>query len=392
MLRRLEIRNFKAAVAIDVQFEPLTVLVGPNGAGKSTILQAIDMLGWLVTGDIKRFLEVHRWEYSDLPHLRSATARFGVTAHLDLDGPVEWLFDLGARRRPHVAKERLARDGTTLMEHDGRRMWRMTESGEAKKEQVEQSLPSSWLRVVEEADRARYPTLYRAASWARGIRGYFFLDPLELRSPNRESGDEDERHEIGLHGGTLAPFLGYLARERPDAFRRVVERVRRYYPSLKKVEPKRRKFGWTHIEIAESWNGESASFNARQVSDGLLRLLAVSAMHELPSQPSVLLLDELENGLHPRLVGGLLEMLRSLVESRPGRIQVVAATHSPLTVNHCQGREVQLVTRGPHGDLHVSPMDETKNFERLRRHFDLGELWYNVGEERLTAPHAPSRS
>jgi predicted ATPase len=141
-------------------------------------------------------------------------------------------------------------------------------------------------------------------------------------------------------------------------------------------------YGWTHLEITEKWNGEQATFNARQVSDGLLRLIAVAAMHEMREAPSVLLLDEIENGLHPRLLGGLVSMLEELTKS--GLTQVIATTHSPITLNYVSSPEsVLLVTRGKGGGVQVTALSETKGFPDLREHFELGELWYNAGEERL---------
>jgi predicted ATPase len=116
------------------------------------------------------------------------------------------------------------------------------------------------------------------------------------------------------------------------------------------LHPVRRGYGWTHLEVTERWNGETARFNARQVSDGLLRLIAVAAMHELPISPSVLLLDEVENGLHPQLLGGFVRMLQDLVRSKRGQTQIVLATHSPITVNFCESPDdVILVTRGKGG-------------------------------------------
>jgi predicted ATPase len=161
-----------------------------------------------------------------------------------------------------------------------------------------------------------------------------------------------------------------------------VDRVRQHYPRLVAVQPRRTKYGWTRLEIKERWNSEVTAFNARQMSDGLLRLLAVSAMHEIKEPPSVLLLDEIENGLHPRLLGGFVAMLQEL--SRGGRTQVIAATHSPITVNYCEAADhVLIVARDAGGGAQVTPLSRTRNFEKLRQQLDPGELWYNVGEERL---------
>ncbi|MBA3462106.1 MAG: AAA family ATPase [Deltaproteobacteria bacterium] len=383
MLRGLGIRNFKAMVSVGdpdpIRFEPITMLAGPNGAGKSTLLQAIDLLGWVVTSGIQGFLEAHGWEYADLPHLRSATSKFGVSAHLVLNGvEVAWNLTLGARRYPGIVHETVSAQGRVVMERRGRDMWRLDEDT-GDKETVRQTLTSSWLSAVDREDAHRFPTLLSLAEWARGIRGYFFLDPVKLRTPNRGAADE-----IGIHGEFLAPFLARLRKSDRDAFKRLTDRVRAHYPRLVELHPVKSEFGWTHLEVTERWNGETARFNARQVSDGLLRLIAVAAMHELPVVPSLLLLDEIENGLHPRLLAGFLQMLREFVGERKGRLQVIATTHSPITLNYCETpREVLLVMRGSGGAVEIMSLEKAKNFPKLSAYFDLGELWYNVGEEKL---------
>src|SRR5262249_31357126 len=147
--------------------------------------------------------------------------------------------------------------------------------------------------------------------------------------------------------------------------------------------PKAEQYGWTHLDVTERWNGETATFNARQVSSGLLRLIAVAAMHELANRPTVLLLDEIENGVHPHLLEGFVRMLQEFVDEKKGT-QVVLATHSPITVNFCKAEDVILVTRGAHGHPKCVPLAQTKGFDRLADQFGPGELWYNVGEDKLT--------
>jgi predicted ATPase len=302
MLTRLHVRSFKALADAEIQLRPFTALIGPNGAGKSTVLQAIELLGGLVSSNIGEHLESHHWDYADLPHLRATNSRISFEAELSLGRRLlRWSVELGARRFPGVAAERvedLIGEGKTLLDREGRSMARLDEST-GKFEKISQTLTSSWLSAIDDSDQERFPALVAIARWARGIRGYFFLDPVALRSPARGS-----PQDVGRHGEALAAFLGTLARKDRKAFDRVVERVRRQYPRLVTVRPKSTRYGWTQLEITERWNNEQATFNARQVSDGLLRLLAVASMHEVPSAPSVLLLDEVENGLHPHLLEG----------------------------------------------------------------------------------------
>jgi predicted ATPase len=386
MLEKLEVRSFKALTHALIPLQPLTALIGPNGAGKSTILQALDLMGSLVRSTLPDHLAAHEWEYADLPHLKANHWKIQLVAHLRLDSStvVQWSITLGARRHAGIAAESVTEwiDGVAkrdLLTREGRSMKRLDEK-EDDHEEIQQTLTSSWLATLDiQEDAERFPTLLKVAQWARGIRGYFFLDPLKLRARNR-----GERDDIGANGEMLAAFLSTLRRRDKAGFDRVVERVQRQYPQLIELSTPRTKFGWTELQVTERWNGEQATFNARQVSDGLLRMIAVSAMHELPERPTLLLLDEIENGLHPRLLGGLVALVRELVNSSSPGAQVLFTTHSPLTVNFLEDpEEVVLVRRGKHGQAVIRALSEVKNIKELRKHFDLGELWYNVGEARL---------
>ena len=86
MLKRIELRSFKAFDRLDVQLKPFTVLVGTNGTGKTTLLQAIEFLASLVTGTIDTELDARTWLYGDLVHKLAPRNAFGFTAHLEFDG------------------------------------------------------------------------------------------------------------------------------------------------------------------------------------------------------------------------------------------------------------------------------------------------------------------
>lgn len=386
MIRSLKVFGFKAFSTTKVRdactpLAPFTVLIGPNGAGKSSILQAIATLGWLARGTINEMLQAHQWEYSDLPHLHSDKIPMGISVEVDLpSAQAEWYLSLSPLRTPGIFSEYISRvggDARYIVRRNGRNVFITDEHG-GNETQTTLSLPSSWLSTIDaRADLRSYPTLVALADWAKRIRAFYFLDPVALRAPSRAKTDD-----LGPHGEDLAAFLARLKKSRPKDFARLIARVRHHYPRLVDLHIRRTNFGWTHLEVTEKWNGEQAKFNARQVSDGLLRLIAVAAMHELREPPSVLLIDEIENGLHPRLLGGLVAMLEELTKG--GKTQVIATTHSPITLNYVSSPEsVLLVTRSKGGGVQVTPMNETRDFESLREHFELGELWYNVGEDRL---------
>lgn len=392
MIRRLWLHSFKAfaaepADAPGIPLQPFTVLVGPNGAGKSTILQAIDMLGWLSNGPLSGMLEAHQWAYADLRHQRGRGV-MSIAAEVALSGAdggnALWTVELGPREADCIVEELIEKQNgaetDVIVDRRGREVQRYSERSGKQETIAFAARSSSWLSTVDaKDDLADYPTVVALSAWAKHIRAYYHLDPVALRAPSRAK--EAKHDELGLHGENLASFVARI-KSRPRDFARLIERTQAHYPRLVDIQPRRTSYGWTHLEITEKWNGETAKLNARQVSDGLLRLIAVAAMHELREPPSVLLLDEIENGLHPRLLGGLVSMLEELAKG--GRTQVIVATHSPITLNYVSSAEsVLLVTRGQGGGVRVTPLNETKGFSTLREHFELGELWYNAGEERL---------
>jgi len=380
MLTKLTIDSFKAfGKATEVPLQPFTMFIGPNGSGKSTTLQAIDLLGSLVNSDLHGYLGRHESEYRDLPHNRISGKKLSVTADLRIDDvAVKWKVTLGARRNPGIVDESVVKDhrAPPLLERTGRRMTRRSDDGSVQ-ESLNQTLTSSWLSAIDpDQDASRFPTLARLARWARGIRGYFFLDPRLLRAPSR-----GQASDIGQYGGDLAAFL---VRLKPGVLKAIEDRVRRHYPRLVKLHPRRRAYGWARLEVSERWKGKEVSYNARQVSDGLLRLIAIAAMHELPEPPSVLLIEEIENGLHPGLLQSLVTMLQELVDERRGSTQVIVTTHSPITVNAVESHESVVIVDRDDGEApRFTPLTDAKGYSTLIGHFDPGELWYNLGEKKL---------
>ena len=396
MLRRLRIWEFKAyKQADDIPLEGLTALIGANGSGKTTILQAIQLLGGLVQGTLPQYLESLGMEYRDLPHNLGGGLRFGVEASFGTGQELRWRVDLETRRRPGIATEEVVRRDApttkrpagevTLLHREGRQMWRLDEKS-GRQEKVQQTLASSWLTALTDAskkEKERFKDLVALATWASGVRSYT-LDPSALRSTQRGSEDVDD---LGASGSHLARFLDSLRRRDSAAYERVIERVQRCYPRLQSLTIKRSQFGWQTLFVTERWGSKAITFNARQVSDGLLRLLAISALHELPAPPSMILIDELENGLHPHLLGGLIQMLQSLVDGSKGQTQVVFTTHSPVALNFVNRMEqVLLVSRRQDGVARITRLSDVPRAQKLRaQQMDLGEIWYNLGDEKLVA-------
>lgn len=96
---------------------------------------------------------------------------------------------------------------------------------------------------------------------------------------------------------------------------------------------------------------DGTEHEARSLSDGTLRFLALAILESDPSARSVLCLEEPENGIHPQRIPAMLDLLHDLAvdpkeaadEDNPLR-QVIVNTHSPSVVAQVDDADLLVVT------------------------------------------------
>jgi len=395
MITGFSVRNFKNLAAVPaaeddlIEFGRLNVLIGPNGSGKSSLLQAIDFLRAFFMSSVEVYLKERGWEYNDLPNLRrrGKTIRWELTAQLPPDengvggGRYHYMVSLQPHRHLGVGQERLEWDspdegGLLLLFRRGRQIMQLNRA-EGKLERLRAvSLPASVMSQMEaKGDRQKYPEMLRFREWIEGIRSYLIWDPKVLRKLDR-----GKRLELGSSGEHLAALIGEMKDKQPDAFKRLVRRIRWLFPTVTNISVSGQGWGWRELKLHEG-NGEEVIFNSRQMSDGVLRLLAICMLLYLDRIPPVVTLEEPENGVHPQLVREVVQILREITQRKaPNQCQVFLTTHSPYVLDefYDHPEEVYCVERPkPLAGATVTRLSENKQIRIVRDAFgkSLGEAW-----------------
>jgi predicted ATPase len=117
------------------------------------------------------------------------------------------------------------------------------------------------------------------------------------------------------------------------------------------------------------------------LSGGTLRILALLAALRHPKGPSVLFIEELENGLDPRAIGFVMEEIRRAVSS--GDKQVILTSHSPYLLNKLSLSHIVTVERQPGGPPTFRRPAEEDELMKWSEDFAPGSL-YTMG--RLRSP------
>ena len=307
MIASVAFRNFKALRATSLALAPFNLLIGPNGSGKTSLIEALQQLHTLA-----------KLPLADAPDLAKKSS-----------GP-EVLFRFAP---PHDAIE--ARLGCVS------------------------ELVCDLLQITP-PNAPGWPALRTALV---GIRSYVLESDAMTAPAARANGVE-----LTPNAGNLAAVLASLRARDPVAFAALANEVVRIMPEFVALELFDRDGGLVELALRLS---DGALVVAKNLSQGTLYLLAMLTLAFEPAPPPLLCIEEIDRGIHPRLLREIRDALYRLsypasagLARRP--VQIVATTHSPYLLDLFREHPEEIVLAHKHG---------TKaHFERLADRGDLGEL------------------
>lgn len=417
MIRTLTIQNFKSIERADIEFGPLTFLIGPNAGGKSNLLDGIRVLQGLATGfSVRDVLDGRheeatrlRWQSirggsrfvlhkhgapqkfsAESPEVSPDTASFKV----HVGGP-------GIRFSWEVSIDPLAgriRDEEFVVHEPARGTIFTTRPGGLR---IDRDIkgPTITAQVTRRRGRGRYPHFDFSASSAilpqlRAGRG--------AASGNKELADKAAEELVNLQFLDPSPDalraavpLGHKRMgDHGELFASVSEAIwsdpalkTPYLNWIQELTPcKITDLHFFHSEVGETRfgiveEGIPEPIPSMSVSDGTLRFAAIVTALFQPEAPRVLLIEEVENGIHATRLRLLIDALRQMsAESQP---QVIATTHSPQLLGALTPEDythVVFVSRDPEtGDSSIRPVLQIPSFSDAvkRKAFDqlLSEGW-----------------
>lgn len=181
-------------------------------------------------------------------------------------------------------------------------------------------------------------------------------------------------------GSGLASILAGLHLEAHDQFNEIVERLKTVVPTVQGLRIKRRALEPQEVgyELLFDMKG-GEGIPAEYVSEGTLITLALLVLLAGPNPPGLVLIENLERGLHPKALCDLVDQIRSLQKENP-RLQVVATSHSPYLLDRLAADEILLTSLDEDGYASVKALSEHPEYDRWKDVMAPGEFWSTVGE------------
>lgn len=354
MLKEVKLTDWKSFQAASLFIDPLTVVIGLNASGKSNALDALEFLHRSARG--MDFATALGGDPTISP-VRGGTewaARIGTTQFtLDvlIDGSeagTEYRYSLTvgmAEAHPvlmneslHVRRQSTAGDGqseevlfmaepflTPAAKGVIRvELWHQGSSRSFSRERSSSVLShlavGGWLRekAVEQGIQAVVSAL----------RGIFILDP----APSRMRSYVPLADNLLSDGSNVAGVLAALGETEREQVRRSFEQYLSHLAERDALhvwaEPIGKFKKDAMLYCRESWvpDQEPLEIDARSMSDGTLRFVAILTALMIRPRGSLLVIEEVDNGLHPSRARLLLEMLKKVATERG--IDVLVTTHN----------------------------------------------------------------
>jgi hypothetical protein len=184
----------------------------------------------------------------------------------------------------------------------------------------------------------------------------------EIRLLRLPSYSSQELPSLTSTGSTLASVIAYLITAEPERFADLMKRIRDVLPFVERLRVRPAKVQLTQpttitvnrkeIPYWESHEviGHELLFDlkgapgvpARAVSEGTLLVTALLTATVWNQGADVMLIDDLEKGLHPKAQRELVQALKALLDADP-KLQIAFSTHSPYVIDELGADQVWIL-------------------------------------------------
>ena len=385
MLTSISLDNFKSYQSATLPLATLTLLIGANASGKSNALEAIRLLHWLARGtrlddigqDVNGMKAAFRGYAEDLFLNRADPLSLGV-GFSTKNGSGDFSISIGLQRTglQIVAEEMHIGPGQTpyyskveqipcvievfFLAADGKQQLMILHDDQPAFYQLETLYPSAtpnWLRDL----RLHLRNVMLLDAHPAAMRGYTKI---------RDAGiDED--------GNNLSAVLYRICQQGQLAKQALLDFIRSLpeqdITDIQFIETERRD---VMVRLQESFGGQHRLIDAPLLSDGTLRVLAIGAALLSAPKGSLLIIEEIDNGVHPSRIATLVQQMQALANQR--QLRLLLTSHNPALLDALPDQalaDVLCCYRDPKdGHSRLVRLGDMERYPELMAQGSLGDL------------------
>ena len=359
MIKSFIFENFKSFEKAELDIEGLTTLIGTNSSGKSNAVEGISILAKAATGvDLSTILDGIKSTGAVVRGGSRGCARFKTNA-----------FKLGPKSNK-IFKTKKAESGRAeiKVQYKNGSIGNDPDMLCVRSNAILPQMVGKMRRDTKE-ERETIVWMERVVNHLKNIR---MLDPIpsSIRDYVRISDIE-----LRQNCDNLSAVLNEMCKdnEKKTQLLKVVKELPEN--EVEDIEFVETKIGDVIFALRERNLNSTELVDARQLSDGTLRCIAVLVAVLIGEPGSMVMIEELDNGIHPARVYKLVEQLIAIGRER--NIDIIITTHNATLLNAYKKEElmgVSVVYRDKvRGTSKIQSFIEIENFPAMLAAGGLGD-------------------
>ncbi len=337
-LTNVNIQGYRPFRNFEAPLEPLEIIVGANGAGKSSLFEFLKFLRDSLYQDIPP--EIVPGSIGQQIFHIPGPQKFEWNIEIATDRPIgmRYLGELmGPVGRTQVSYERVESSKPFSDQYTNPYIYMdiqgnkgvIREPGERGFTQVKIEPDIQQDIALKRHNQLTLsamtnPSLEALYNLREYIRDWRFYSSFNIANDKiRKSVPLEQEPVLREDAGNLSSVLHYLMTEHRSAFDQLQQHLRSVIPGFKGLTVKAR---GGPGEVIAFWqeSGIDQDLSLADLSDGILRLICWICLCVQPNPPSLICIDEPDQGVHPRT----LPVLAALFEKASERTQILLATHA----------------------------------------------------------------
>ncbi len=397
MITRVEAVGFRCLRHVSQSLDAFHVLVGPNASGKTTFLDVVAFLGDLVSGGLEKAVGDRTANFQDLTWRREGE-RFELAIEARI--PEELRGRLENPAFDTVRYEVALRADPETREVGFESEWITLHSGPSKEFSSTLLILQEPSSIVIARDSASVASFASETS-EQGVRGFEFklgsrrsalanLPEDESKFPVatwlkglllggvqrlvlnslaiRQASPPGLGRRLRPDGANLPWVVADLERQAPERLREWIGHLQTALPDLETVRTVERADD-KHRYLMLGYRG-GVEVPSWMASDGTLLLMALTLPAYLPDLSGTFLIEEPENGIHPRAVETMFQSLSSVYGA-----QILLATHSPVILSLVEPEQLLCFSKNLEGATEIVRGSDLPALKEWRGETSLGVLF-----------------
>lgn len=400
MITSITLENFKSYQKANIPLASMTFLIGANASGKSNLLEAIRLLSWLAKGsrldDIERTIQsgdpIVRGQAKDLFYEigKSFVLGVNISPQFDLEIKIGQLSDqliitdesitTLSKNLPYYKVDSDPNPHTDEISV----LYNNFQKGKNKPH-----IPCSNRQAIfyQLTTPSRFSLKYTKSQIyipvvtnrvRETLRNIVFLDPRPALMRGYSYAKDDEMKE---NGSNLSSVLYSICQKGEDEKQELLSFIR----SLPEQDIIDIDFIVTErndvmVRLVESFGHRQRKIDAPLLSDGTLRVLAIAATLLSVPENTLIIIEEIDNGVHPSRANNLVKQVKTIVSDR--NLQVLITSHNPALLDALPDEslgDVLCCYRDPKiGDSRIIRLANLDRFPELIAQGTLGQLMTNT--------------